>query len=186
MREALIWKVLPILLLVRYILHLSHVKWIRHIWLTLLNIYFIFIYLYTYLFIYLFIYLLTYSYLFHLSFLQAIENQIRSFGQTPSQLLMEPHPPRSSAMHLVCSGCAIHFSLSAFQIDGSAAVSLLLTEFVHLLYYTFVGPASTLHQLLHSWLTRYISFVVFFSRRWCSALSLRTYACRWNSYPMLL
>ncbi|KZC14375.1 Neurobeachin, partial [Dufourea novaeangliae] len=30
----------------------------------------------------------------------AIENQIRSFGQTPSQLLMEPHPPRSSAMHL--------------------------------------------------------------------------------------
>jgi len=33
--------------------------------------------------------------------IQAIENQIRSFGQTPSQLLMEPHPPRSSAMHLV-------------------------------------------------------------------------------------
>lgn len=33
---------------------------------------------------------------------EAVENQIRSFGQTPSQLLMEPHPPRSSAMHLVC------------------------------------------------------------------------------------
>lgn len=32
---------------------------------------------------------------------EAIENQIRSFGQTPSQLLMEPHPPRSSGMHLV-------------------------------------------------------------------------------------
>ncbi|CAG7818805.1 unnamed protein product [Allacma fusca] len=32
--------------------------------------------------------------------LEAIENQIRNFGQTPSQLLMEPHPPRSSAMHL--------------------------------------------------------------------------------------
>ncbi|XP_046141367.1 neurobeachin isoform X7 [Osmia bicornis bicornis] len=31
---------------------------------------------------------------------EAIENQIRNFGQTPSQLLMEPHPPRSSAMHL--------------------------------------------------------------------------------------
>ncbi|XP_037087488.1 LOW QUALITY PROTEIN: neurobeachin-like, partial [Pollicipes pollicipes] len=31
---------------------------------------------------------------------EAIKNQIRSFGQTPSQLLMEPHPPRSSAMHL--------------------------------------------------------------------------------------
>lgn len=31
---------------------------------------------------------------------EAIENQIRNFGQTPSQLLMEPHAPRSSAMHL--------------------------------------------------------------------------------------
>ncbi|XP_055893443.1 neurobeachin-like isoform X6 [Biomphalaria glabrata] len=31
---------------------------------------------------------------------EAIENQIRSFGQTPTQLLMEPHPPRSSVMHL--------------------------------------------------------------------------------------
>ena len=31
---------------------------------------------------------------------EAVEQQIRSFGQTPSQLLLEPHPPRSSAMHL--------------------------------------------------------------------------------------
>ena len=31
---------------------------------------------------------------------EAIENQIGHFGQTPSQLLMEPHPPRSSALHL--------------------------------------------------------------------------------------
>lgn len=31
---------------------------------------------------------------------EAVENQIKSFGQTPSQLLLEPHPPRSSAMHL--------------------------------------------------------------------------------------
>lgn len=31
---------------------------------------------------------------------EAIENQIKNFGQTPSLLLMEPHPPRSSAMHL--------------------------------------------------------------------------------------
>ncbi|TNN87418.1 Neurobeachin [Liparis tanakae] len=30
----------------------------------------------------------------------ATEAQIQSFGQTPSQLLIEPHPPRSSAMHL--------------------------------------------------------------------------------------
>uniref|UniRef100_A0A663E0C1 LPS responsive beige-like anchor protein n=1 Tax=Aquila chrysaetos chrysaetos TaxID=223781 RepID=A0A663E0C1_AQUCH len=30
----------------------------------------------------------------------AVEAQIRSFGQTPSQLLIEPHPPRSSAMQV--------------------------------------------------------------------------------------
>ncbi|XP_047027781.1 neurobeachin isoform X2 [Helicoverpa zea] len=30
----------------------------------------------------------------------AIEDQIRSFGQTPAQLLSEPHPPRASTMHL--------------------------------------------------------------------------------------
>uniref|UniRef100_A0A8B9LQ11 Neurobeachin b n=1 Tax=Astyanax mexicanus TaxID=7994 RepID=A0A8B9LQ11_ASTMX len=30
----------------------------------------------------------------------AMEAQIQTVGQTPSQLLIEPHPPRSSAMHL--------------------------------------------------------------------------------------
>ncbi|XP_045149935.1 neurobeachin [Echinops telfairi] len=31
---------------------------------------------------------------------EAMEAQIQNLGQTPSQLLIEPHPPRSSAMHL--------------------------------------------------------------------------------------
>ncbi|XP_043114587.1 neurobeachin isoform X1 [Puntigrus tetrazona] len=35
---------------------------------------------------------------------EATEAQIQSVGQTPSQLLIEPHPPRSSAMHLVSRG----------------------------------------------------------------------------------
>ncbi|XP_053242014.1 neurobeachin isoform X4 [Podarcis raffonei] len=34
------------------------------------------------------------------AFIKAMEAQIQNFGQTPSQLLIEPHPPRSSAMHL--------------------------------------------------------------------------------------
>lgn len=39
--------------------------------------------------------------------LQLIESQIQACGQVPSQLLIEPHPPRSSAMHLVSvlTGC---------------------------------------------------------------------------------
>ncbi|KAI4890068.1 hypothetical protein NFI96_001295 [Prochilodus magdalenae] len=32
---------------------------------------------------------------------ESMETQIQTFGQVPSQLLIEPHPPRSSAMHLV-------------------------------------------------------------------------------------
>jgi len=32
---------------------------------------------------------------------QGILDQIRNFGQTPGQLLTSPHPPRSSAMHVV-------------------------------------------------------------------------------------
>lgn len=31
---------------------------------------------------------------------EAIESQIRHFGQTPSQLTTDPHPPRSSALHV--------------------------------------------------------------------------------------
>ncbi|XP_040274469.1 lipopolysaccharide-responsive and beige-like anchor protein [Bufo bufo] len=31
---------------------------------------------------------------------EGVEAQIRSFGQTPSQMLIEPHPPRSSAMQV--------------------------------------------------------------------------------------
>lgn len=37
---------------------------------------------------------------------QAVESQIRSFGQTPSQLLIEPHPPRGSAMQAVSAALA--------------------------------------------------------------------------------
>uniref|UniRef100_UPI00358F9AE2 neurobeachin-like n=1 Tax=Myxine glutinosa TaxID=7769 RepID=UPI00358F9AE2 len=41
-----------------------------------------------------------YTFLPTADFCEAVESQIKNFGQTPSQLLIEPHPPRSSAMHL--------------------------------------------------------------------------------------
>uniref|UniRef100_W5MP82 Neurobeachin n=1 Tax=Lepisosteus oculatus TaxID=7918 RepID=W5MP82_LEPOC len=40
------------------------------------------------------------TFLLKSTFMKAMEAQIQNFGQTPSQLLIEPHPPRSSAMHL--------------------------------------------------------------------------------------
>lgn len=61
---------------------------------------------------------------------EAIENQIKSFGQTPSLLLMEPHPPRSSAMHLspmmfntipddVCMSLKFHLNSPIIHISAN-------------------------------------------------------------------
>lgn len=59
----------------------------------------------------------------------AIETQIRNFGQTPSQLLTEPHPPRNSAMTLV-SSCLVHILIRScpFVLD-SDDVQCVSSEF---------------------------------------------------------
>ncbi|XP_072119007.1 neurobeachin a isoform X9 [Mobula birostris] len=41
-----------------------------------------------------------YTFLLTSEFVKAMEVHIQNLGQMPSQLLIEPHPPRSSAMHL--------------------------------------------------------------------------------------
>ena len=64
---------------------------------------------------------------------QAIENQIRSFGQTPSQLLMEPHPPRSSAMHLVYENPMSETLLARF-LTGFVLIWCLVSADVQLRY----------------------------------------------------
>nr|XP_020636969.1 lipopolysaccharide-responsive and beige-like anchor protein isoform X2 [Pogona vitticeps] len=46
---------------------------------------------------------------------EAVEAQIRSFGQTPSQLLIEPHPPRSSAMQYLLLQSPLMFTDQAQQ-----------------------------------------------------------------------
>uniref|UniRef100_A0A8C5UFU5 LPS responsive beige-like anchor protein n=1 Tax=Malurus cyaneus samueli TaxID=2593467 RepID=A0A8C5UFU5_9PASS len=46
---------------------------------------------------------------------EAVEAQIRSFGQTPSQLLIEPHPPRSSAMQYLLLQSPLMFTEQAQQ-----------------------------------------------------------------------
>lgn len=56
-----------------------------------------------------------------LPFLQATEAQIQHFGQTPSQLLIEPHPPRSSAMHLVSTPSMLGKSASNSIGGGGGA-----------------------------------------------------------------
>lgn len=39
---------------------------------------------------------------------EALEAQIRSFGQTPSQILTEPHPMRGSQMGVVSDSLSCH------------------------------------------------------------------------------
>ncbi|XP_035904488.1 neurobeachin isoform X4 [Anopheles stephensi] len=71
----------------------------------------------------------------------AIENQIRNFGQTPSLLLMEPHPPRSSAMHLspmmfntmpddVCMSLKFHLNSPIIHISANTYPQLPLPSVV--------------------------------------------------------
>ncbi|XP_062538096.1 neurobeachin isoform X15 [Armigeres subalbatus] len=72
---------------------------------------------------------------------EAIENQIRNFGQTPSLLLMEPHPPRSSAMHLspmmfntmpddVCMSLKFHLNSPIIHISANTYPQLPLPSVV--------------------------------------------------------
>lgn len=72
---------------------------------------------------------------------EAIENQIKNFGQTPSLLLMEPHPPRSSAMHLspmmfstmpedVCMSLKFHLNSPIVHISANTYPQLPLPAVV--------------------------------------------------------
>lgn len=72
---------------------------------------------------------------------EAIENQIRNFGQTPSLLLMEPHPPRSSAMHLspmmfntmpddVCMSLKFHLNSPIIHISANTYPQLPLPSVI--------------------------------------------------------
>lgn len=72
---------------------------------------------------------------------EAVENQIRNFGQTPSQLLMEPHPPRSSAMHLspmmfssipddICMSMKFHLNSPIIHISANTYPQLPLPSVI--------------------------------------------------------
>ncbi|CAG2161448.1 unnamed protein product [Oppiella nova] len=91
---------------------------------------------------------------------EAIESQIRHFGQTPSQLSSEPHPPRSSALHVsplmfspvmdeVCMSVKFPFNAAVTHIASCAAhnaqpntASQIVTINSHQQYY------------LHKWNTK--------------------------------
>ena len=72
--------------------------------------------------------------------LQAVESQIRSFGQTPCQLLIEPHSPRSSAMQVVSTHARAHSHTRShtLRLDFISTLSfIILSVFLLKLPYCF-------------------------------------------------
>ncbi|XP_016338588.1 neurobeachin a [Sinocyclocheilus anshuiensis] len=57
---------------------------------------------------------------------ESMEAQIQSFGQAPSQLLIEPHPPRSSAMHLV----SLYYQDTSIYSNNSGISKRQITDLV--------------------------------------------------------
>jgi len=85
---------------------------------------------------------------------EAIENQIRSFGQTPSQLLMEPHPPRSSAMHLsplMFSAVTEDICMSMKFLSNAAVVHLSANTYPQLPLPSVVSVHANLQFALNRW-----------------------------------
>ncbi|XP_059351407.1 neurobeachin-like isoform X3 [Daphnia carinata] len=85
---------------------------------------------------------------------EAIENQIRSFGQTPSQLLMEPHPPRSSAMHLsplMFSSVTEDVCMSMKFLSNAAVVHLSANTYPQLPLPSVVSVHANLQFALNRW-----------------------------------
>ncbi|XP_064086341.1 neurobeachin-like isoform X2 [Macrobrachium nipponense] len=89
---------------------------------------------------------------------EAIENQIRNFGQTPSQLLMEPHPPRSSAMHLsplMFSGVCEDVCMVMKFVSNSPICHISANTYPQLPLPSVVTLTNNHHFAINRWNTNY-------------------------------
>ncbi|CAL4092304.1 unnamed protein product, partial [Meganyctiphanes norvegica] len=89
---------------------------------------------------------------------EAIENQIRNFGQTPSQLLMEPHPPRSSAMHLsplMFSGVCEDVCMVMKFVSNSPICHISANTYPQLPLPSVVTITNNHHFAINRWNTNY-------------------------------
>lgn len=93
---------------------------------------------------------------------EAIENQIRNFGQTPSQLLMEPHPPRSSAMHLsplMFSGAPDDVCMTMKFVSNSPVCHISANTYPQLPLPSVVTVTTHQQFALNRWNTAYAASV---------------------------
>ncbi|CAG0892568.1 unnamed protein product [Cyprideis torosa] len=89
---------------------------------------------------------------------EAIENQIKSFGQTPSQLLMEPHPPRSSAMTispLMYTAPPDDICMILKFPSNSPIIHLSANTFAQLPIPSVISITQNLHFALNRWNPNY-------------------------------
>lgn len=89
---------------------------------------------------------------------EAIENQIKNFGQTPSQLLMEPHPPRSSAMHLsplMFSGVCEDVCMVMKFVSNSPICHISANTYPQLPLPSVVTITNSHHFAVNRWNTNY-------------------------------
>jgi hypothetical protein len=90
---------------------------------------------------------------------EGIEQQILNFGQTPVQLMTDPHPPRHSIMTmspLIFQPCHDDLCMLMKFISNSSVVHISANTFPQLQTPTVVSVSQNLVFALNRWNTNYI------------------------------
>uniref|UniRef100_F1KPT4 Putative neurobeachin homolog n=1 Tax=Ascaris suum TaxID=6253 RepID=F1KPT4_ASCSU len=89
---------------------------------------------------------------------EGLEQQMISFGQTPAQLMTEPHPPRHSVMTIsptMFQSCQDDLCMLMKFISNSAIVHLSANTFAQLPHPTVISIANNLVFALNKWNNNY-------------------------------
>lgn len=89
---------------------------------------------------------------------EGLEQQMISFGQTPAQLMTEPHPPRHSIMTIsptMFQSCQDDLCMLMKFISNSSIVHLSANTFAQLPYPTVISIANNLVFALNKWNNNY-------------------------------
>uniref|UniRef100_A0A1I7VUH3 Putative neurobeachin homolog n=1 Tax=Loa loa TaxID=7209 RepID=A0A1I7VUH3_LOALO len=89
---------------------------------------------------------------------EGLEQQMISFGQTPAQLMTEPHPPRHSIMTIspmMFQSCRDDLCMLMKFISNSSVVHISANTFAQLTHPTVVSITNNLIFALNRWNTNY-------------------------------
>ncbi|VDO42141.1 unnamed protein product [Onchocerca flexuosa] len=89
---------------------------------------------------------------------EGLEQQMISFGQTPAQLMTEPHPPRHSIMTIspmMFQSCRDDLCMLMKFISNSSVVHISANTFAQLTHPTVISITNNLIFALNRWNTNY-------------------------------